>query len=249
MKKLFIFSGRKLMMLQLIALVITGVGLWSTTFSLTNLALAGFFFYLYGAVGMSMMLHRYWSHRSFQFKSKSVELLFKAVGIISTRGSPLAWAHIHREHHRYADTDQDPHRPTTFKPFSFKSTYINKIKVFLIKDFLDPQSKALHEYYLAFILAWILLLALINPQLVYFCWALPVVLNQVSQDLWNYFSHVDVGYRNFDTKDNSRNVIWLWPLVLGEAWHNNHHHSTKKSVKNHWWELDPIESLINLVKA
>jgi fatty-acid desaturase len=31
-----------------------------------------------------------------------------------------------------------------------------------------------------------------------------------------------VGQR-FDTGDESRNLAWLAPLSLGEAWHNNHH--------------------------
>ena len=31
------------------------------------------------------------------------------------------------------------------------------------------------------------------------------------------------GRRRFDTDDESRNLAWLAPLSLGEAWHNNHH--------------------------
>jgi stearoyl-CoA desaturase (delta-9 desaturase) len=31
------------------------------------------------------------------------------------------------------------------------------------------------------------------------------------------------GARRFDTDDESRNLAWLAPLSLGEAWHNNHH--------------------------
>jgi stearoyl-CoA desaturase (delta-9 desaturase) len=31
------------------------------------------------------------------------------------------------------------------------------------------------------------------------------------------------GRRPFETKDESRNLAWLAPLSLGEAWHNAHH--------------------------
>ncbi len=31
------------------------------------------------------------------------------------------------------------------------------------------------------------------------------------------------GRRRFATKDESRNLLWLAPLTIGEAWHNNHH--------------------------
>jgi fatty-acid desaturase len=54
----------------------------------------------------------------------------------------------------------------------------------------------------------------------------------------NSLSHV-WGYRNYETKDDSRNN-WLVGLIgMGEGWHNNHH-SDPRSVKNghRWWELD-----------
>ena len=31
------------------------------------------------------------------------------------------------------------------------------------------------------------------------------------------------GRRRFTTGDHSRNLLWLTPFSLGEAWHNNHH--------------------------
>ena len=39
----------------------------------------------------------------------------------------------------------------------------------------------------------------------------------------NSLTHL-IGYRNYDTNENSRNS-WLVALVtVGEGWHNNHHH-------------------------
>jgi stearoyl-CoA desaturase (delta-9 desaturase) len=32
-----------------------------------------------------------------------------------------------------------------------------------------------------------------------------------------------IGRRRFDVEDESRNVFWLAPLSMGEAWHHNHH--------------------------
>ena len=31
------------------------------------------------------------------------------------------------------------------------------------------------------------------------------------------------GRRRFDVEDESRNVFWLAPFSMGEAWHHNHH--------------------------
>lgn len=250
MKKYFTFSGTMISYIQYFALSATIAGLFFVPWTIFWILISLFFFYLYGMVGMSMMLHRYWSHKTFEFKNKYLKNLFTLISILSARGSPIAWVHIHRTHHAYSDTEKDPHRPEKFKLFSFKTTYISKLNIFLIKDLMTNEQKFIHEYYLAFILIWCLILFAISPYLLYFAWILPVCLNQISQDLWNYFSHKYVGYRNFETKDSSRNVTWLWPLVLGEAWHNNHHNdpgnvSTKVANK----EFDPIASLIRVVRV
>lgn len=248
LKKYTSFSGRMITIIQLSALVMSIVGAffvpWTWVYILTTL----FFFYLYSSVGMSMMLHRYWAHRSFEFKNPLLRKVFIFIAMISARGSPLAWAHIHRTHHKYADKENDPHRPEKFSWFSFQTTYITELKIFLIRDFMTDEHKVLHEYYLMFILGWCLFLLIVNPFLLYFVWILPVCLNQLAQDSWNYFSHVNGGYRNFDTTDKSQNVSWLFPLVLGEAWHNNHHKDPQSyTTKVKKWEYDPVSYLIRIV--
>jgi stearoyl-CoA desaturase (Delta-9 desaturase) len=48
-----------------------------------------------------------------------------------------------------------------------------------------------------------------------------MVLHHVTysiNSLCHYF-----GRRRFATGDHSRNLSWLAPFSLGEAWHNNHH--------------------------
>lgn len=237
-----------LSIIQYTALAISIIGAFFVTWSLSWTLVAIFFFYLYGIIGMSLMLHRYWSHKSFEFRNKMIEKLFIFISIISCRGSPIAWAHIHRTHHANSDTEKDPHRPSNFRFLSFKSTYIETLKIFLIKDLMTTEQKVIHEYYLLFILFWCGFLFLVNPYLLYFGWALPVFINQIVQDLWNYYSHINSGYRNFETNDNSRNVIWLWPLILGEAWHNNHHHNPRDSTRILSYEFDPVMYIIQAVK-
>jgi fatty-acid desaturase len=246
-KKYFTFSGKTITYIQSVAISASIIGSIFVPWSLYWILIALFFFYLYSAVGVSMMLHRYFSHRSFEFRNSILKWIFISISIISSRGSPIAWVHIHREHHAYPDTDKDPHKPGKFSLFSFRTTYIKELKLFLIKDVLTKEQKFIHEYYLLFILLWCAILFLISPYLFYFGWVLPVCLNQIAQDLWNYFSHVNVGYRNFDTKDNSRNVIWLWPLILGEAWHNNHHNNPKESTHVKNYEIDPIDYIVRIV--
>jgi fatty-acid desaturase len=53
------------------------------------------------------------------------------------------------------------------------------------------------------------------------------------------------GRRAFDTDDESRNLGWLAPLALGEAWHNNHHaFPTSAAHGMRPWQLDPTAWVI-----
>jgi fatty-acid desaturase len=53
------------------------------------------------------------------------------------------------------------------------------------------------------------------------------------------------GRKRFDTGDESRNLAWLAPFTLGEAWHNNHHAfptSARHGLER--WQLDPSAGII-----
>jgi fatty-acid desaturase len=41
----------------------------------------------------------------------------------------------------------------------------------------------------------------------------------------------------------------MWPFILGDAWHNNHHFNSKNySSKISKWEFDPVATLIDILK-
>jgi stearoyl-CoA desaturase (delta-9 desaturase) len=54
----------------------------------------------------------------------------------------------------------------------------------------------------------------------------------------NSFAHL-WGYRNYETRENSRNN-WLFALATnGDGWHNNHHADPRAAAHGHlWWEVD-----------
>ena len=54
----------------------------------------------------------------------------------------------------------------------------------------------------------------------------------------NSLTHL-IGYRNYETNENSRNSWLVALLTVGEGWHNNHHHDQASASNQHrWWELD-----------
>ena len=47
------------------------------------------------------------------------------------------------------------------------------------------------------------------------------------------------GRRRFETRDDSRNNLWLALLTFGEGWHNNHHFFPGTARQGfYWWEID-----------
>ena len=225
----------------------------TSMFTFANILLAVISYYTLNILGIFMMLHRYYSHKSFEFKYKWLQWFFTCIAVLAGRGSPLGWVYIHRQHHAYSDTEKDPHSPKLlgYKLFGFGhfKSQEEKMQIFLVKDMMTKEQLFIHKWYIVIVLAIVVMLSLINYEVLYFAWLLPVFLVGISQSNFNYFGHMQ-GYRNYETKDDSRNSPILFPFLLGEAWHNNHHADAKNyscTVKK--FELDPLAWFIKLIRA
>ena len=248
--KLFSSSPNTLRVIQILSIALIIVYPFVTEFSWQYILLSIFMFYGYSVLGISMMLHRYYSHKS--FKLNSVTKWFLTIfAILAGRGSPLGWVYLHRQHHAYSDTEKDPHSPhnKNFNFIGFKPVQGNKkINHFIVKELLTTAHIKIDQYYLLLILGFLIFLYIINYNLIFYVWALPVFVVSVTQIMFNYFAHT-TGYRNFKTDDRSTNNVYLWPFNLGDAWHNNHHANAQNiSTKVLKYEYDPISVLINFIK-
>jgi len=148
---------------------------------------------------------------------------------------------MHRQHHRYADTDLDPHSP-----------HRDGLKIMLIhryaprnrrwemrKEFRRDRFQLwLHRYYVPMVLGFAGALLLIDWRLFLFGWAAPVAIKLWMSGLTIYITH-RFGRQSQATKDESRNVWWLGVLAWGEGWHNNHHANPGRwAFGRRWWEID-----------
>lgn len=236
--------------IQLLSIALIIICSFVADVSWQYISLSIFMFYTYSVLGISMMLHRYYSHKSFKLNS-FVKWFFTAFAVLAGRGSPLGWVYIHRIHHATSDTEKDPHSPhnENFKFIGFRPVQENKkFNHFIVKELLTIAHIKIDQYYLLLVLGFLVLLSIIDFNLVFYMWAIPVFLVSVTQTMFNYFAHT-YGYRNYETKDRSTNNVYLWPFILGDAWHNNHHANTQRiSTKVLKHEYDPISILINFIK-
>jgi stearoyl-CoA desaturase (delta-9 desaturase) len=124
-----------------------------------------------------------------------------------------------------------------------------EMKIFLVKELMTPEQLFIHKWYMLLLIPVLIIFALIDLQLFYWTWIVPAMLIQFSTSNFNYFGHTH-GYRNYETKDQSRNNILLWPIILGEAWHNNHHRFPKNSYfGGKWWQLDISGLIIKVIRS
>ena len=211
--------------------------------------------YVLQTLGVMMGYHRCFSHRAFK-TSRWLQFILAWLGCAAMQNGPLWWASSHRRHHRFSDRHGDPHSPTlrgfwhahlgwVLSGENDRPDFANvrDLAVFPELRFLDrfkwlPTLVTGAACGLAFGpsgLAWGCGLATVCA------FHAPLFVNSVGH-LW--------GNRRFDTNDTSRNNALLAALVLGEGWHNNHHHDP--SCAKHglrWWQIDVTYCAIGILSG
>lgn len=240
--------------LQLINHVLSFIGIayviYTSQWQWLLVALLAYWFI--GIFGINIGMHRLLSHRSFRTHSW-FEKFVSVVGVITTLGSPIAWVATHRQHHRAADTPQDPHSPTQIGVLRTCLGLWPKIKydAKLIRDMRQDQfQRSLHRNYLWIITGVALVLFVLGGwKAVVFCYCLPASLCLHSASALNVIAHMH-GYQSHACNNQSRNS-WIANIItLGEGWHNNHHaRPWAWNNQERWWEWDIPALVIRIIKT
>lgn len=192
-----------------------------------------------GCMGVTATFHRGLSHNSYS-TPKWLEYFHTFLGCVGGTSSSIAWVGMHRQHHRYPDTELDPHAPKNGAWGVLTSRYLPSTNYrWATRDLLKSKYHIFwHQYYYALLILWAALLYLVHPKAFLFCFLLPATVQVWSSTITNLVDH-KYGYRNFNTPDESTNTWWAAPFNWGEAWHNNHHHDPNNwSFQRKWWEID-----------
>ncbi len=253
-------AKRKLRWPTIIGIVIFHLGAVAAIpyFSWTGLVVAAVLYFVCGCLGVCVGYHRLFTHRSFK-TLRIVRWALALCGNLAGQGGVISWVAFHRKHHRYSDTDKDPHSPhhggflwahmLWFIPWRNRQeeqevfdTYapdLLKEKMLRVIDALYPLWHAMLALFL-FAAGWLLWDFHMGISLVLWGFFLRTVAMLHSTWAVNSLTHM-WGYRNYDTTDDSRNNPVVAILAFGEGWHNNHHGHPNLANHGHhrWWELDP----------
>ncbi|MEE3234700.1 MAG: acyl-CoA desaturase [Candidatus Latescibacterota bacterium] len=197
--------------------------------------------------------HRYFSHRTFK-TSRPIQFFFAVLGNSALQRGPLWWAAHHRQHHRYADQDNDPHSPhrhgfvwshilwiTSRKNFPTNMPAVRDLSRF-------PELRFLNRFDFLVPILLACGMYLLGEQLI------PYGTNGWQMLIWGFFVSTIVlfhatctinslshqfGSRRFQTNEESRNNPLLALITFGEGWHNNHHFCPSACRQGfYWWEID-----------
>jgi stearoyl-CoA desaturase (delta-9 desaturase) len=186
--------------------------------------------FLFGHIGFGIFIHKYYCHESFE-TYPWIAKLGAYFGMLSGTGSPLMLRVLHQGyHHKYSDTDKDPHSPEQgfwWSYFLWLNHKWNFKKMWLVKDMIkDPVLKFFHKQYYKIYWGTFLLLCLIDWRLAVFSISAATVIEFHLSGLINTWGHIPHkgSYQNYpDCGDTSQNVPWFNWFTLGLGLHNNHH--------------------------
>ncbi|RWS03008.1 stearoyl-CoA desaturase 5-like protein, partial [Dinothrombium tinctorium] len=201
--------------------------------------LFAFVYGVFGGLGVTAGAHRLWSHRA--YKAKLPLRIFLAImQSVAGQNHIYEWCRDHRVHHKFSETDADPHNAKRGFFFSHMGwlcvrkhpDVIEKGKNVAVDDLLkDPVVVFQKRYFYPMSFLFCFLIPTVIPVVIWretfitsfmiafmarYCLALHMTwLVNSAAHMW--------GYRPYDRKIGARENIFVAIGAMGEGFHNYHH--------------------------
>jgi stearoyl-CoA desaturase (delta-9 desaturase) len=231
--------------LPLLGLIAAIVLLWDRAIGPLELALL-IGLYVLTALGVTLGYHRMFTHRAFE-SSRVFRAIVAICGSMAVQGSVITWVADHRKHHTFTDQEGDPHSPHLSGPgfwgaikglwhahvgWLFETVGTAERERFASDLLKDGVLRVIDKLFfvwvglsfaIPFALGWLVGGGL-GAALTALLWGGFVRVFLLHHVTWSINSVCHFfGRKRFAIEDESRNVFWLAPLSMGEAWHHNHH--------------------------
>ncbi|XP_066256674.1 acyl-CoA Delta-9 desaturase-like [Euwallacea similis] len=211
-------------------LMFTSAKILTTIFSI--------FMYQLGGFGITAGAHRLWSHRAYKAKWP-LRLFLTVCNTLAFENSVIEWSRDHRVHHKFSETDADPHNAKRGFFFSHMGwllcrkhpDVISQGKKIDISDlYADPIIRFQHKYYMVLMPIVCFILPMLVPALLWnetwvnsFCLNIGrYIFTLHASWLVNSAAHM-WGDKPYDKFINPAENLAVSVLALGEGWHNYHH--------------------------
>lgn len=198
-------------------------------------------FYVIRILGIAAGYHRLFTHRAYNANLKLATAL-AVMGNASGHGPIKRWVANHWLHHRFAETEFDPHSPARrgfwyahigwlldAKQFDRAIAETKKFTFPAVIEWIDQNSNLLFFAQIPLLIALHALGSLFFPQSfapfglgAHYSFSVAIVIGLHSIFAVNSICHL-WGYSRKDSMDDSRNNPLVALMTLGEGWHSNHH--------------------------
>ncbi|CAG2163957.1 unnamed protein product [Oppiella nova] len=199
----------------------------------------GYWYGLAGGLGVTAGAHRLWSHRSYKARLP-LRILLMVFHSIAGQNDLYEWCRDHRVHHKYSETDADPHNSRRGFFFAHVGWLLTrkhpdvliKGKQLDCQDILnDPVVWVQKKYYPLFFLAFCFVLPTMIP--VYF-WSETWFNSLIVGVLWRYCTALHCtwfvnsaahmfGDKPYNPRIEPRENPFVSFGAFGEGFHNYHH--------------------------
>lgn len=226
--------------------------------------------YYVGMFAISICYHRLLSHNSYGCNRWFWRLPWTILACANLQKGPLWWGFAHRDHHKFSDTSDDRHSPLRTGSFwnQVKGLWWGHIGwVVTTREGENDFAKGVPDLYKCWEMRLLEKYHYIPAiALAIMCFGLgwwhAGFSGAWSALAWGFLFKTVVGYhmtflvnsachwswfgsRQFDTPDASRNIWWLFLFIIGENWHNDHHHQQGRAKQGiGWYKPDPSYYLL-----
>lgn len=174
------------------------------------------FYWILAAIGITLGYHRYFAHGGKQ-KHPVLEIIYLYFGLLCGGRSLLTWAGVHRMHHAYADTENDPHSSKNHPWYVILLSLwtVNSIPRKFIKDLMrNPRVMFFHKYgTYVFIAHWVITFLIFGWNAVIVN-SMLLALSYLGFGILNLFGH---------NLQGPVNNIWINLIAPLEGNHKDHH--------------------------
>ena len=198
---------------------------------------------------VTIFLHRAQAHRALDLHPV-ISHFFRFWLWLTTGMITKQWVAIHRKHHAKCETSEDPHSPQILgirkvlwegaELYRSEAANSETLKRYghgtpddWLEDHLYTRYDRLGVTLMLFIDLALFGIAGLTIWAIQLLW-IPFWAAGIVNGLGHYW-----GYRNYEPRDASTNLLPIGLVIGGEELHNNHHaFPSSAKLSNHWWEFD-----------
>ncbi|XP_060528295.1 acyl-CoA Delta(11) desaturase-like [Cylas formicarius] len=206
---------------------------------ITTIPKATYFIFIISGFGVTAGAHRLWTHRAFKANTR-LKVILLVLHSMSGMNSVIDWVRDHRVHHKYSDSNADPHNINRGLFFSHVGwicmkkhpDVIEKGRQIDISDLTDDPMIRFHtKYYGLFKMFFCFVFPSMIPPLL---WGEPWMVSILANSFVKYVALLNAiwtvnslahyyGNKPYDKNLKPTQNLFVSLVTKGEGYHNFHH--------------------------